>query len=68
MLQAWNLEFQAEVALNGPVVGQVYAMEVGNSMFFAGTQVICLLTLSFFKTFILWYCAITAVCGVENNL
>ncbi|XP_017243634.1 zinc finger CCCH domain-containing protein 48 [Daucus carota subsp. sativus] len=37
-VKAWNLEFQAEVALNGPVVGQVYAMEVGNSMFFAGTQ------------------------------
>lgn len=37
-IKAWNLEFQAEITLNGPVVGQVYAMEVGNNMFFAATQ------------------------------
>lgn len=46
MLQAWNLECQAEVALNGPVAGQVYAMEVVNNMLFAGTQVITYPTLS----------------------
>ncbi|KAL8091774.1 zinc finger CCCH domain-containing protein 48-like [Apium graveolens] len=37
-IKAWNLECQAEVILNGPVVGQIYAMEVGNNMLFAGTQ------------------------------
>ncbi|KAK1394805.1 Zinc finger CCCH domain-containing protein 48 [Heracleum sosnowskyi] len=37
-IKAWNLECRAEVALNGPLVGQVYAMEVGNNMLFAATH------------------------------
>lgn len=38
MLQAWNIQTNAEFSLSAPA-GQVHAMEVGNEMLFAGTQV-----------------------------
>lgn len=38
MLQAWNIQTNAEFNLNGPV-GQVHAMVVANEMLFAGAQV-----------------------------
>ncbi|XP_031382859.1 zinc finger CCCH domain-containing protein 48 [Punica granatum] len=37
LVKAWNTQTSAELSLNGPV-GQVYAMVVGHSLLFAGTQ------------------------------
>lgn len=46
MLQAWNIQTNAEFSLSAPA-GQVHAMEVGNEMLFAGTQVTVLQIISF---------------------
>ncbi|KAK4746568.1 hypothetical protein SAY87_025605 [Trapa incisa] len=37
LVKAWNTQTSADLSLSGPV-GQVYALVVGNSMLFAGTQ------------------------------
>jgi len=37
-MQAWNIQNNADLSLNGPV-GQVYSLVVGTDLLFAGTQV-----------------------------
>ena len=38
MLQAWNIQTNAKFSLRA-AAGQVHAMDVGNEMLFAGTQI-----------------------------
>ena len=43
LFQAWNIEYCADLSLDGPV-GQIYAMVVDHDMLFAGAEVNFLMT------------------------
>lgn len=64
-VKAWNTQTNQEFSLSGPA-GQVYAMIVGNSLLFAGTQVIIRIVVFGLVLFISFGISCCSMCRVSH--